>query len=560
MRGRAGLPRVPGLLSRPLRRAAPDARGSVAVLVAVGAAGLMAAAALGVDLGLLFQASRKAQGAVDIAAMVAAADLDAAEAQARRSLADNGYGAGSIAIVPGRYAADAGLAPGSRFQAGGTPANAVRVALATTARAHFARVLGLPSEVGIRAAGVAARAQFASFAVGSGLASLDGGIANAILGSMLGTTLSLRAMDYDALLAARVDAFRFLDALSVGLGLQAARYSDVVAASASAGQVLSALRVAVQGQAGASAALGAVIAALPGTTPAQRVGKLLDLGDAAALAPSRGSAGPMLSLMDLVAGTASVANGDRQVSVDLGATVPGLLRTRLTLAVGERRQDSGWVQPGGANATVRTAQMRLLIETSLSAPLGLGTLSLPIYVEAASARASLRSVTCPWSSPSRRAVSIDAQTGVASLAVADVAGSAVTVAGAGPDLSRSAPLLSLSLPPLTVRAGARVGLAGSYARTLSFSDDDIARHTVRSVSATGMAASAVRGLLDGLTLDIDGLAPSPLLRPALSLTLQTAAPAIDAVLDSTLRTLGIHLGIADVSVDGTRCDQAVLVQ
>ncbi|WP_204327080.1 hypothetical protein, partial [Stenotrophomonas maltophilia] len=65
----------------------------------------------------------------------------------------------------------------------------------------------------------AARAQFAAFHVGSGLAALDGGIANAVLGALLDTRLSLRAMDYDALLSTRVDAFRFLDALDARLNL-----------------------------------------------------------------------------------------------------------------------------------------------------------------------------------------------------------------------------------------------------------------------------------------------------------------------------------------------------
>ena len=530
------------------------------VLFAVGATGLMGAAALGIDLGLLFQTSRRAQAAVDVAAMVAAANPAGADALARRSLADNGFGSATVGVVPGRYAADTGASLANRFQPGGTPANAVRIVLATTARPHFARVLGLPAEVGIRASGVAAQAQFASFSVGSGLASLDGGIANAVLGAMLGTRLTLSAMDYSALLSARVDAFRFLDALSTGIGLQAASYSEVVAANANVGQILTALRVAVQGQAGASAALGAMIGALPGTTPLVRVANIADLGDSGALAPSRGTAGPMLGLMDLVSATASVANGARQVSVDLGASVPGLLRTQLTLAIGERRQDSGWVQPGGSNATVRTAQTRLLIETTLSAPLGLGTLSLPVYVEAASAQATLRAVTCPWSSPSQRSVAIDVQTGVASLAIANVAKSAITATGTGPDLSRPAPLLALLLPPLSVNGGARASIGGSYARTLTFSDDDIARHTVRSVSATGLTGSLTRSLLDGMNLDINGLGISPLLQPALSATLGAAAPLVDSVLDATLRTLGIRLGNADVAVDGTRCDQAVLVQ
>ncbi|WP_204351250.1 hypothetical protein, partial [Serratia marcescens] len=74
---------------------------------------------------------------------------------------------------------------------------------------------------------------------------------------------------------------------------------------------------------------------------------------------------------------------------------------------------------------LRTAQTRLLIEAGLAAPLGLADLNLSLYAEAASAQASLRSVTCPWTSPSQRQVSVDAQTGVLTLALADVSRSAL---------------------------------------------------------------------------------------------------------------------------------------
>jgi len=541
-----------------VRRFRGDRRGSVAVMTALGATVLLGAAAIGVDLGMLHQASRKAQGAADVAALVAATEIGAAEDRARRSLADNGYGTSAVRIESGRYEANATLAPEARFRAADTPANAVRIDLSTTARTYFARALGLPAEVGIRARGTAARAQFAAFHVGSGLAALDGGIANAVLGALLDTRLSLRAMDYDALLSTRVDAFRFLDALDARLNLKAGSYAEVLGARASVGQVLSALQVAVAGEARAGVALAALSAALPGAGASLPVGRILDLGDAAALSPARGSRGPEMSLMDLVAATASVANGQRQISVDLGATVPGLTSTRLTLAIGERRQNSGWVQPGTPNATLRTAQTRLLIEAGLAAPLGLADLNLSLYAEAASAQASLRSVTCPWTSPSQRQVSVDAQTGVLTLALADVSRSALRAAGAGPDLSQPSEILRA--PGLSIRAAGRTSLGGSYARTLTFGDDDITRHRVQSVSASGLVGSATAGLMRDATFDINGIGLSPLLRPALATTLAAAAPVLDQLLDSTLRTLGIRVGLAEVGVDGTRCDQAVLVQ
>ena len=68
----------------------------------------------------------------------------------------------------------------------------------------------------------------ATFAIGSRLVSLNGGLLNAILGRMLGTTLSLSAMDYQALIDAHIDAFDFLNALATRLDLTGVTYDSVL--------------------------------------------------------------------------------------------------------------------------------------------------------------------------------------------------------------------------------------------------------------------------------------------------------------------------------------------
>ena len=245
------------------------------------------------------------------------------------------------------------------------------------------------------------------------------------------------------------------------------------------------------------------------------------------------------------------------MAVDLGATVPGLLSARLTLALGERRRSSGWVRPGSANATVRTAQARLLIETTLTAPSGLGILALPLYAEVAPAQGTMRTLTCPGSAAGGRQVVIDAQTGLATLAIASVLRGAIGAAGPSPDLSRPAPLIGL--PPLTVLGRAQTSV-GTTTATLTFSDADITNHTVRSVASSGLAQSLTGSLVRNLSLSVDGVGVSPLLQTALGATLTTAAPALDGILDTTLRTLGLRVGYADIDVDGTLCGRAVLVQ
>lgn len=536
-------------------RAFGSARGgNVVILVALGSTMLMGAAAVGVDLGVVVQGRRKAQGAVDIAAMLGASDLAHATTSARRSLADNGYGTSTSTVTMGTY--DAGTAPGTRFQTGGTQANAVQVGLATTVPVSFGRVIGLPATVPIRVTGTAAIAQFAAFTVGSGLASVDSsGLPNAVLGGLLGAKLTLSVMDYNALAGARVDGLRVLDALGTSLNLQAASYTQIVQAQASVGQIVMALRTASQGNAAAVSALTGLLNALSNPGNLVPIGQLDALADASALAPGRGLAGPSLQVMGLLGAAAAIANGQNQVAIDLGATIPGLLSTKLTLAIGERQRSSGWVRPNSPNATVRTGQTRLLIEATLTAPLGLGQLTLPLYAALAPAQGTLRSLTCT-ASGTRQAV-IDGQTGLATLAIASVSRPTITGGDAGPDLSQPAAILSL---PLIQVSGRALTTIASGSQSLTFQNADITAHTVQSISSGAVAQSLTGSLLGNLSLQLNGIGLTGLIGPAISATLAAAAPSLDLVLTGTLKTLGLRIGYADYDVDGALCGQAVLVQ
>lgn len=538
-----------------------DQRGAVSIVTALGLTTLLGAAAFGLDLSRLYGTQRRVQGAADLAALSAASDLSTANAAARRALADNGFGDGTrIGVQAGAYLRSAAVANGSRFTPGATAPNAVRVSLTAPVPLTFGRYLGLPAHYDVSAVGTAANTRFAAFSVGSGVAALDAGLANAVLGALLGTSLSLNLMDYEALLSTRIDVFRFLDALALDLGLQAVSYNDIVTAGVTPAQVMRALAISTV-SAAAGAALGRLGQALPRSANRLPLHDLVDLGDAAVLSPERGSRGPAIRLFDLVAGTAALANGERPVAIDLAATVPGLLATRLTLAIGERRQASGWVAPGSARATLRTGQVRLLIETQVKAPLNLGTLSLPLYVEAGIGQATLRAVSCSVAAGGRQ-IELDVQPGLATLAIGAIQSAGINARSPPANLADPADLLRLPLLSLTVRARAQTTVGSNYARRISFSGDDIARHRERVVSSTGLLGSATGSLLETLTIDIDGSGGLllPTLRPLLVTTLSAAAPALDAILDGTLRTLGLQVGTATVAAEDIHCEQAVLVQ
>lgn len=542
-----------------------DERGAVAVFTALAITTLLTVTAIGVDYGSMVVARRKAQGAVDLAATLAAADPQRADLLARQSLADNGFGADVvIKVQPGVYVGDAKVPVVDRFVSNAVSPSAVRVDLRTRTPTFFAPAIGFKRDVQIDVRGTAASARFASFSIGSGLLRLDAGVINGLFTALLGKPVNLSAMDYEALAAAQVDGFRVLDALQPALDLKVDNYNDVVTANATMGQVLSALQSVAATSAGnsvAAAALGQLNNVVRGAGGSVRIGRIIDLGDAANLAPSTGVKGPSIGLMDTLSAALLVANGDRQVSADLGASVPGLLRTQVTLGIGEKRQSSGYVQPGSPKATVTTAQTRLLIESTLALPLNLGTLQLPLYVQAAKAQGRLRSVTCPWSDRQSRQVVVDAQTGLVDLAIADIPKALLNPDARIPDLDQPATLLRVA-PALTVAGRSRLTLGSPAAQPVVFSDDDIARRTVRTVSSGGYAQSLTGRLIGDLDLQINGLgvlAPG-VVRSTVATALSAATPALDKVLDNTLRVLGIRLGYADLTVEGTRCDQAVLVQ
>src|SRR5690606_10562368 len=150
---------------------------------------------------------RQMQAAVDLASIAAVRDPARAETIAREVLAEAGLpseGKGvRLVVEPGRYRADPALPVPQRFVAGGRPVNAVRVAYRGEGEMLFARWNAPPA---ISAEAVATVTPRVSFSVGSRLARIGGGIANPALNRLLGTGLSLTAVDYTALADARVHA------------------------------------------------------------------------------------------------------------------------------------------------------------------------------------------------------------------------------------------------------------------------------------------------------------------------------------------------------------------
>lgn len=541
-----------------VRRARRDDAGSIIPVTAVALAALFGFAGLGIDLGVVFLEKRRVQSLADLAALASVRSNNSVDA-ARRALSDNGYGTrAELSVTPGTYSANRATPAAGRFAGGGSDPNAAHIRLTSSVRTGFSRVIGAPASYAVSGEATAMRADLAAFGLGSRLVGLDAGIANALLSRLLGTTITLSIMDYRALASLRIDALGFLRAAAPRVGIQAGTYDEVLKASLSALDLTTFLAQAAERTSTSApglAALNALTAVLSGTGLSVRLAGLLTAGAYGPLPLTRTGEALWVNALDVFGAAAFLANGSNQVGLDLGSAVPGLLRARITLRIGEAWRTSGFV---GSGAGLSTAQQRLLVEVWIPGPAGLISLYLPVYLELAPARATLRKVACPWTTPGERAVTLDVTTGVSYLAIGTTSASAIDLGAPRPGL---VPAPILQVPLLTVSGTASLEL-GASTQSVSFGDDDIRAGRTKTVSTGNLAGSLSAGLLANLDLRINGTGLPGILDPRglVSTALAAAAQPIDALLFSVLNLAGVKVGSADVSVTGTRCGGAVLVQ
>lgn len=552
---------------RRARRLLRDTSGQFALMTAIIAPVAITLAAFAVDAGSLYVEKRRAQGLADLAAITAAANPGKAEQAALLTFADNGAtdaaSGNNVQVVTGYYDA-AGTLPKERFIAGASPVNAARVVYRTTGSRYFAGAIIPPPQIVVSAtAGMEAEA---AFSVGSRLAALDGGIVNALLGGLTGSSISLSVMDYDALLGADVSLLSFLDQLAIDLDLEAGNYKQALDTAVTLGQVAKALSKTPGVSGNAKAAAGKLaFQASGGQAPKLRLSRLIDLGRSHGnlLAANIEQIAADVGVLELLAMSAVVAGKGRQVALDLGASVPGLLAVTVNLAIGEPPQQSPWLRIGANGDVVRTAQTRLSLVAEIGGLGGLlgAKIRIPLYLELAFAEARLKSVTCPSGAPSSVKVSVDARPGIANLYLAEVNPSKI-VDFANP--APRAPARLVQMPLVGVTAQAHAEIAEMSYRTLTFSASDISSGKIKQVSTQAIVGSLTKSLFSSLQLDVNviglGIGLPSNLTGLLGQTVGAAAPALDVVLANLLSTLGLALGQADVRVHGANCGRAVLVQ
>lgn len=538
-----------------------DERGNISILFAMGFAISAVLSAVVVDGMSLYNERRHIQSTVDLAAITAVTDPGAAQQIAQAILVDAGLlSAGStegLSVTTGLYTPDPALPPHQRFARGAGQINAVEVRFERPGTLYFAS--GFSGPPTISASGLATVTPEVSFSVGSRLASLDAGIANSVLSQLLGTSVSLSLLDYNALASARVDALAFLDALAVQLGITAGTYDDLLSAEAGSGRISAALSGLVNGT--ARTALNKLSS---GGGNKVDLGKLLDLGALGRL--SLGSAGAVaglnLSVLEILSAAAALADGNRQVSLNLDAGIPELTSLDLELAIGEPPQGGGWFAVGPTGTIVRTAQLRLQISATLlgGALLNRAGVKLPIWIDIAHAEARVASATCPTSAHPKGRATIAVRPGVLHAALGEISDAGLKQFGWLPP---PAPVRMIDVLLLRVEGSARTEIGQTQPIALSFSSDEISAGARKTASTNTVVTSLAGSLLGSLNLTVNvlglGLSSPAVIAQAVRALVMPLAPMLDATLNVVLSMLGIGIGEADIRVYGVRCKGAVLV-
>lgn len=556
-------------MRRSTRRFFRDERGAVSVMVVASGAALLGFAALAVDVGSIFLQTRKLQGMADLAAIAAARDIDRAQLAANATAAGNGWiGAVTAETATGRYLADPAVPPAERFVANAAEPDAARVTLRAEADLFFGQAILGKSSTTISRTATAAKADLAAFSIGTRLASLNGGVANGLLSALTGSSVTLSAMDYNALASADVDLLSYSKALQTDLGLQAASFDEVVSGSISTGKALTVLANLLQSEGSVSAATAAQkLATAAGNATPARLEKLFDLGPYGNQDHVAGASGAAIGLkaLDLANGVLTVANGGKQVQLDLGASIPGLADIDAYVGIGERPADSPWITvTRDKTVIVRTAQTRIYLETKLLnsggllGAAGVSVVKLPLLVEAASGQAKLRTLNCTPDRASRSA-NLSVMPSIGQVAIAEIDTS--KVATFNQDLTlRPASLINLGLIKATAQSQTKLG-GGSW-KTASFTQSEIDAATIKTVSTDDLAQTSLSTLLGGTTLNVQVLG-LPLgvggLTSGLATLIAPAAAPLDGVVNNLTNLLGVRLGQADVRINGLRCGEAALV-
>jgi len=515
-----------------------DERGAVLVMATGGVVLAMIASALAVDLGRLAADKRTDQKIADLAALDASRDLSSAAtacSRAQTSASRNGYTTLACSDVVLGYVDSTG------FHAGGAM-NAVQVNVRSAYSPAFPFVSG-PGSTGGKA--VAGLRDPASFSLGSGVASIDTNrstLLNSTIGQMLCSPVcatgsaGLSLANWQGLASGRLN----LTALQTSLasaGFSVGSVNQLMSASMTLAQLYTATASALTtgGDAANASVFGAL--ALNATSSTQiTLGQLIHVQQGAGTA----ALGTSINLMQLVTGTAEIANGNHAIDVpNVGIAVGDVTSTRVQMTVTEPPVIFvGYFGDVG----VTTAQVNLTVTPTVnvvSIPL-VATITgpLPIVVSGGSATGTLAAAPNCSSAGSK-----SFQVAVATQAAAVTQNSTlnVTLFGGGTGV-----LTTTGNVTVAANSGTSPAFVEQGTTPQSF------------VPSTWHFGGTSLGL--GSSLTATGSLSLAAVLTTLTTTVQAVVNGVDSsIIEPLLQALGLDVGNADVTPLSVLCGQPSLL-
>ncbi|WP_417271880.1 TadG family pilus assembly protein [Celeribacter halophilus] len=604
-----------------LQRYNADDSGAVVIIVALFLTAAVGFMAVGIDLGSLYFRQKTLQTQADMAAVSAVLNLydeaedeedEAPRVAATQTVSGNALSASALTgLSYGRYDYDSAVLAEDRFTEGSltdADVNAAKAELADSAPLFFAKSFLKADSTPLSASATAARFDFASFSLGSRLLSINTGesVLDGLLEKALGDiTVDLDVLDYNALLDTQIDLLTFSDALGNRIGATAGDYENILTSDIDLADIAGAIL-----DTGAVLGSTKVLTTILNTTAstALNASDLIGIdGDNVAVQLEDILGEVEVNALDLLKASLDILNDGSIVTVSgISLGIDEVTSVVLHLVVGEREAHSGWITLGERDATIHTAQVRLKLDLELKpellGSLGLGvsvlSLNVPLYVEVASATATLTDLNCEAQEQSDTVATFDTGfdpfegvegTHVVEMFIGKFDESAfedikVPLDRADMDyadildlrLSLDLGLISLPLIELvTLQMKSHAAVGASQNPSVEFLVSEVATEEVagepKTIQSGELLSTTLTSLLAPSSVHINSEAlgiVNVLLKPLLTSVLNilpgellgALLTPLDAVLDSLLNTLGIGIGQGDLTLDGVSCGKVVLVQ
>jgi uncharacterized membrane protein len=530
---------------------------------------LLCMAGVAIDGGNVYTAHRALQGATDLAAIAAASNLLQATAAADATAVSNGYQRSEVtAVTPGIYTANPQIPPSQRFQPSSVQtANAVQVTMTHQQPLFFASVFRteegsgaqVPNTATIVTQGIASVNRSVSFAIGSEVASFNGGVVNALLGATIGGQVSLSLVDYQSLASAQIDMFALANAISAQVGQVGATYGQAVGQTISTAQFLAAMQQAAPGIAPILQILANAAGAQATTVDLSR---LVEFGPYSQQYVSQPEPQVLAtaSALQLLQAAAQVGGAPHLINLNFNAGIPGIANVTGMMTIGEPAQGTTVLAVDQIGTTVHTAQIRLFLNVALSSIVDGGQLQLPLYLEVGYGNASFTGLSCSVLSPSSTQATLNVTPGLVNGWIGNVTAADMTNYTQEPTPT---PATLLTLPLIASVTGAANAQVGNQQPTPEvFTYDDIQNATVQTTSTYDFVGSLLSSLVGNLKMQVNvlgvGVAVPPGLTTAVSAGLTPAEVPVDQLITSVLQTAGLGLGEAATWVTGANCGAAKL--